>query len=164
MKTCAQLTLLDCEAWTSLPLDGPARDTASLESVSEAPIPAAVSSPRSCASLMEWLLDPDGYCWRMSPVWLVPGTDETFPQLSTSFDGGVMWDASGAWTLNTLEWPSDGAACSLSSVLEPQVSERFNLSSKAAAGILRRAERRGKALPDALGLALVALASQSEET
>ena len=52
----------------------------------------------------------------------------------------------------------------LSEVLEPQVAGRFTLSSKAASGILRRAERRGKSLPPSLAEALQAVASEPTST
>jgi hypothetical protein len=44
----------------------------------------------------------------------------------------------------------------LSAILQDpsSVPERFFLSAKACAGILRRAERRGKTLPEALRIAL----------
>jgi site-specific DNA-cytosine methylase len=42
----------------------------------------------------------------------------------------------------------------LSQVLEATAPPRFSLSAKAASGILRRAERRGKTLPEALKTAL----------
>jgi hypothetical protein len=58
-------------------------------------------------------------------------------------------------TLNTSEWPRDAAVCSLSDTLETgDVPQRFFLSEKACQGILRRAEKRGKKLPNALRLAL----------
>jgi site-specific DNA-cytosine methylase len=58
-------------------------------------------------------------------------------------------------TLNTSEWPREGVVCSLSQTLEVGgVPQRFFLSAKACAGILRRAEKRGKALPEPLRLAL----------
>ena len=55
-------------------------------------------------------------------------------------------------TLSTSEWPKDAVVCSLSSVLEPvsSIPSRFFLSSRACAGILRRAEKRGKELPPLL--------------
>lgn len=49
---------------------------------------------------------------------------------------------------------------SLADVLLETVPERFFLSPRAAAGILRRAEKRGRELPRALAEALQALASQ----
>ena len=81
--------------------------------------------------------------------------------------------SSGAlWTRNSSEWnhiperfPSDGAVCSLSSILERgQIDPRYFLSQKACAGILRRAEKRGKPLPPALHAALAAVASGPTST
>jgi len=65
-------------------------------------------------------------------------------------------------TLNTSEWTalpaqfrSDDGVCSLSDILETgAVPQRYFLSAKACAGILRRAAKRGKALPDQLFAAL----------
>ena len=71
------------------------------------------------------------------------------------------------WTLNTSEWnhtlvpfPNDDVVCSLSDVLETgDVPRRYYLSPKACAGILRRAEKRERELPEALRLALESGAS-----
>jgi hypothetical protein len=72
----------------------------------------------------------------------------------------------GSWTPSTSDWLSDGSgsSCSLSSILEvgPHLT-RYYLSSKACAGILRRAEKRGKDLPPQLAHALKAVAD-SEQT
>ncbi len=65
--------------------------------------------------------------------------------------------------LNFLEWPNagGGSLCSLSEVLETgPVPPRFFLSPKACAGILRRAEKREKELPEQLKQALAAVAAQ----
>lgn len=65
-------------------------------------------------------------------------------------------------TRNGSEWRSGGVACSLSSMLETgPVERRFFLSPKACAGILRRAEKRGKDLPEALRRALAAVADSA---
>ena len=70
----------------------------------------------------------------------------------------------GCWTLNTSEWPSAAAVCSLSDTLETgAVPQRFFLSAKACAGILRRAEKRGKALPQMLHQALSQVAEGARE-
>ena len=54
---------------------------------------------------------------------------------------------------------SDVAVCSLSSILETgAVDRRYFLSQKACAGILRRAEKRGKTLPQHLRRALAEVA------
>jgi hypothetical protein len=67
-------------------------------------------------------------------------------------------------TLNTSEWPSDAAVCSLSDTLEiGGVPQRFFLSAKACQGILRRAEKRGKKLPHTLRLALESTVQASEQ-
>jgi hypothetical protein len=67
--------------------------------------------------------------------------------------------------LSTLEYPSEGAeSSSLAAVLEDQnVLEKFYLSAKACEGILRRATRRGKTLPESLHNALVQQITQSAE-
>jgi hypothetical protein len=58
-------------------------------------------------------------------------------------------------TLNTSEWPSDAAVCLLSDTLETGVlPQRFFLSGTVCQGILRRAEKRGKTLPEQLHRAL----------
>ena len=66
-------------------------------------------------------------------------------------------------TPNISEWPNDAAVCSLSQVLEQiSIPQRFFLSSKACAGILRRAEKRGKQLPPQLQAALTAVAQTGQ--
>jgi hypothetical protein len=108
----------------------------------------------------------DGLSGRTSPVSCHQGED------------GILVPSSGRWgnwgmggptvfsTLNGAEHTgihapcrSAGDVCSLSGVLETQpVPPRFSLSAKACSGILRRAERRGKALPPMLKAALAAVA------
>jgi hypothetical protein len=58
-------------------------------------------------------------------------------------------------TPNISEWPNDAAVCLLSQVLETgSIPARYYLSSTACEGILRRAEKRGKKLPEMLEAAL----------
>ena len=57
-------------------------------------------------------------------------------------------------TLNTGECPSVARESTLSQILEANAPEKYSLSAKACAGILRRAERRGKELPAMLREAL----------
>ena len=126
----------------------------------------------SCSPILPSLdaIAPAGWFGRMSPA-SCPATE-----------GGILAPSSGAWgnsgmgspseclTLNTPEHtafpersPSDGAVCSLSDILETgDVPQRFFLTAKACAGILRRAEKRGKALPEALRAALEAGSRHSE--
>ena len=68
--------------------------------------------------------------------------------------------------LNFSEWPSaaGGSLCSLSEVLETgPLPERFFLSAKACSGILRRAEKRGKKLPERLRKALLAVVQEGDQ-
>src|SRR5262245_39546984 len=70
-------------------------------------------------------------------------------------------------TLATSECPSAGAgysACSLAAILEPHAAPRYSLSANACRGILRRAAKRGRALPPALEQALAARARPSGGT
>lgn len=58
---------------------------------------------------------------------------------------------------NISAWPNDAVVCSLSQVLEQDsIHARYFLSAKACAGIIRRAEARGKKLPAQLQQALEA--------
>ena len=73
---------------------------------------------------------------------------------------GASWEMVGAlpgvsMTLNTGECPSDARESTLSQILEANAPEKYSLSPKACAGILRRAEKRGKTLPDMLKDALM---------
>jgi hypothetical protein len=69
------------------------------------------------------------------------------------------------WTATLTPSHSDGSVCSLSDVLEETqlVPQRFYLSPRACAGILRRAERRGKELPPMLLEALRSVAHSPME-
>jgi hypothetical protein len=92
-------------------------------------------SPASCHRTEDGILAPSSGGWKSS------GT------------GGPI----GSWTLSFSESPRDGVECLLSHVLETSdVPDRFYLSPKECAGILRRAERRGKKLPMQLRDALEA--------
>ena len=55
---------------------------------------------------------------------------------------------------NTGECPNAAIESTLSQILEVNAPEKYYLSAKACEGILRRAERRGKKLPDILKIAL----------
>jgi len=59
----------------------------------------------------------------------------------------------------------DEGVCSLSAILETgDVPQRLYLSGKACAGILRRAAKRGRELPEALRQALEAVVRGSNES
>jgi hypothetical protein len=63
--------------------------------------------------------------------------------------GGVVRKSRGEfWTVSTSECPSDGVASSLQDLLVRDAPLAFLLSKKAAQGILQRAKRRGRSLPE----------------
>lgn len=64
-------------------------------------------------------------------------------------------------TLNITECPSDVRESTLSQILDLNAPERYNLSAKACAGILRRAQKRGKELPPMLREALFEVVNAS---
>ena len=100
---------------------------------------------------------------KTSLAFLQVSEEQTWEQLLERWPTSGMWDRGGCLTLNTLEFPSDGGVySSLRDVLEIQpVAPKYYLSRRACEGILRRAERRGKKLPEALERAL---RSQSDST
>ncbi len=64
---------------------------------------------------------------------------------------------------NISDWPNAASVCSLSDVLETgPIPERFFLSSTACAGILRRAEKRGRTFPEPLKAALEEAAAREQ--
>ena len=119
---------------------------------------SGLSSSASCPSCGH-----DGRSLRMSPDSYPLTKDATSPSSST------VWKTSGTasggryWTRKTSESRNAAAACSLSQVLQDEASSKFYLSAKAAAGILRRAQRRERELPTHLKAALLALLEESEE-
>ena len=72
----------------------------------------------------------------------------------------MKWEDDGAWlgecmTRNTGESPNAAVVSRLSQILEATPQEKYSLSAKACQGILRRAERRGKDLPETLKAVLL---------
>lgn len=72
----------------------------------------------------------------------------------------MKWEDDGAWlgecmTRNTGESPNAAVGSRLSQILEATPQEKYSLSAKACQGILRRAERRGKDLPETLKAVLL---------
>lgn len=72
---------------------------------------------------------------------------------------GIAWRG-GFLTRNSSEWPNAAAVSSLSEALETHAPATHSLSPKACEGIIRRAERRGKSLPEPLASALKSIASK----
>lgn len=96
------------------------------------------------------------------------GEDGAKPEQSPETDGAWLGDSS---TLNIGESPSVENESLLSQILEVSAPEKYYLSARACQGILTRASRRGKALPELLKTALLEMiewwesgASASAET
>ena len=104
----------------------------------------------------------DGWSGKTCPVSCRAEPDGTLVPSSGRWANSGMGGPTEYWTLSTLEhnrtlvpFPSDDAVCGLSDVLETgDVPQRYYLSAKACSGIVRRAEKRGKALPILLRVAL----------
>lgn len=72
----------------------------------------------------------------------------------------MKWEDDGAWLgecmmRNTGEFPNVAVVSRLSQILEATPQAKYSLSAKACQGILRRAERRGKDLPETLKAVLL---------
>ena len=126
--------------------------------------PAGTSPSPISASLQD--MSPGGWSGRMSPVSLVSTEDGRLVPSSGGWQNSGMGSPTESLTLSSCEHlasptlsHSDGAVCSLSDILETgDVPQRYYLTARACAGILRRAEKRGKTLPPQLALALKAVA------
>ena len=84
-----------------------------------------------------------------------------FLDLRTGFGNllGAYWTTTsvlpgGYMTHSTGECPKDVVESTLSQILQADAPDKYSLSPKACHGILRRAEKRGKELPDMLKEAL----------
>ena len=143
--------------------DSPAKMSPSLADVQDSQESDPASSTSSLESLS--LFDPDGFSSRTYPV------SSLHRAVGTSEQSLERWPTSGtAWrggfsTHATSECRSDEDGCSsselsLTEILEePQnVPARYSLSARAASGILRRAQKRGRTLPSHLSAALEAVA------
>ena len=100
---------------------------------------------------------------KMSLVYSPPTKDGTW---KFSSGGWKNWATSGNTeylTLNISESPNVGVESSLSDILETDVHPKYYLSPKACRGILRRAEKRGKALPEMLDVVMRKVAERCTE-
>ena len=80
------------------------------------------------------------------------GADGAKPEQSPETDG--LWHGD-SLMLNTGEFPNAERESRLSWILEDNVPQKYYLSARACQGILTRASRRGKPLPDILKQALL---------
>jgi hypothetical protein len=109
-------------------------------------------------------LNQDGLLLKTSPVFYPATEAEILPSSFAGWSNAGMACAGGYLTLNLTEWHSAAVVCSLSQVLETEVAPKFYLSARACRGILRRVEKRGKALPERLKVALESVAIQTQAT
>lgn len=100
-------------------------------------------------------------CWKNLPAWnnqtlqfldLRRGADGTKPEQLQETDGLCLGDS---LTLNIGESPKEESVSLLSQILEVNVPQKYYLSARACQGIMTRASRRGKKLPDLLQMALL---------
>ena len=127
----------------------------------------------------------DSLFGKMSPAPSVPTTEKTseqslkrsapsakktlmFLDLREGMGGnllGAYWEMDTvlpgvSMMLNTGECPSEERESTLSQILDLNAPEKYSLSPKACAGIIRRAEKRGKELPGMLMEALMEVVGQ----
>ena len=116
------------------------------------------TSPEHLVPTEEKISEP---CWKNLPAWnnqmfqfldLRGGADGAKPGQSPETDGLWLDDS---LTLNIGEFPREESASLLSLILEDNAPQKYYLSARACQGILTRASRRGKPLPEVLRQALL---------
>lgn len=137
----------------------PARTSASRGDGKGSPVTDPDCGTSSHESLM--LFDPAPFSWRTFRGCSARTVAETWVSSSTPWQASGMAWRGGSSTRNTSGCPSgaDGCSCSpcLTDILEPSAPPKYWLSATAAAGILRRARARGRAIPPDLHAALTAV-------
>jgi len=119
------------------------------------------------SSFLRLLTDyaPSGFAGRTSLEYCQAQADGTLVPSSGRWGNSGTGGPTESLTHSISEFPNGGAVCSLSDILEDgNIPQRFFLSEKACRGILRRAEKRGKALPEHLKAALVSAAIPIQAT
>lgn len=112
----------------------------------------------SHSSLLLWLRGcvPAGLFGRMSLESCRSKTDGHLELSSESWGNAGMGSPTGFLTLSISERPNAVAECSLSAILETgDLPLRYFLSAKACIGIINRAKRRGKTIPQKLHAAMI---------
>ena len=116
-------------------------------------------------NILNWLREngPHGWFGRTCPVSCQAAEDGTLVPFSGVWANSGMGSPTECLTLSTAEFHSGAVACLLSDILETgDVRPKYYLSAKACAGILRRAEARGKVLPLPLARALKAVVDSEQ--
>jgi len=119
-----------------------------------------------CSPFSLWLKERSqgGLSGKMSPVCCQVTEEGILQPSSLRWGNSGMGSPTGFLTLSTSEWPKDAEESLLSHTLETgDLQQRYYLSPTACRGILRRAEKRGKQLPQMLKEALEAVAFQGSQ-
>ena len=124
---------------------------------------SAITEAILLSRFAEWLsdCDPNTSSGKTSQDVCHPMEDGTLvPSQGRWLNSGIHSDGV-CLTHNTSEYPKDAEESFLLDVLQDSqsISDKYCLSQKAAEGILRRAKRRGKTLPETLETALRSLIS-----
>ena len=132
-----------------------------------------IHAANSCSPILQSLLDiaPGGSFGKTFPVPCPQTEDGPLPLSSKVWNSSGIMQPGECLTFSTARHfnslgpsRSEETVCSLSDILETgAVPQKYYLSAKACRGILRRAEKRGKVLPELLMRALKAVAD-SEPT
>lgn len=152
MATCEPSTATGPRQLTLLQEDSPVRTYPLPETARawlETDPASGFSSYAFCDSIIRagWLL-------RMCPAYYPLMRGGTLPRSFTGWGNSGIAQPGASLTLNISESPSAAAGCFLSAILETDVPPKYFLSPQAAAGILRRAAKRGRTLPPLLAAAL----------
>ena len=152
-KNTQQLTLLSAEP--------PAKDSASPDT-EEDWMTTVLTWPSDSLKLLH-MSAPVGWFGRMSPAALLQMEGGTLAPLSESWGNAGMGGPIAPLTLSISEFHKGADVSLLSGILETgDLPQRYYLSVTACRGILRRAEKRGKELPERLEEALKAAASEPQ--
>lgn len=150
------------EPLISSAVDSHAKTSASQDAEPDSQANDPASSSSSPGAPMNLFDQEDSSSSRTYPDFFPPTTDEISPSFSRRWpNSGFTTSPTECWTVDISECPSDGGvSTSLPDVLVEASAPRFFLSPTAAAGILRRAGKRGRPLPEHLDAALSLRASQ----
>lgn len=133
-----QLSLFDHDTWFGKMYQGPS--AAMVEKTSK--LSSRKSQGSSAPNAPKFLYLQMGSGENPAASWAEERTEFLFP-------------LPGDYTMHSFgELPKDGSESRLSQILEERAQPKYYLSARACEGILRRAENRGKALPDILREAL----------
>jgi hypothetical protein len=146
---------------TSSQAASPAKTSQSPDAAPDSKAANAQASSSNTPAVQTSLFQPEGgSSSRTYPDYFPAKTDEILPSYSRRWPSSGFTTSPGeCWTADTSESPNAGAgSSSLADVLQDDVPSKYFLSPRAAAGILRRVEKRGRALPSHLLAALEAVA------